>query len=115
LANLNIANIPNGADGLKIVREWVQSVCYNSECYPGPVDRFRQWFTVAGTLAFDLDRENARYSITRTPLYKLTHERGPIAQDYITFLTAKVRHSLTRGSLYLRCVWEDIRVHIDPF
>jgi len=115
LANLDIANIPDGADGLKIVREWVESVCYESDCYPGPVDRFRQWFTVAGTLAFDLDRENARYYITRTPLYRLMHEKSPIAQDYTTFLTAEARDSLARGSLYLRWVWEDMRIHVHSF
>ena len=106
MANLDISNIPDGADGLRIVRDWVQSVCRESDCYSGPVDRFRQWFIVAGTLAFDLDREHARSSITRTSLYKLTCEKYPIVQDFVAFLTAEARRSLTCGSLYLRCVRE---------
>jgi len=115
LANVDISNIPNGADSLGIVREWVKSVSSDSNRYPGPVDRFRQWFIVAGTLAFDLDRENARSSITRTSLYRLTRERDPIVQDYITLLTAETGDSLTCGSLYLWYVRDDMWVHVHPF
>ena len=115
MANLDIVSIPDGADGLRIVRKWVQSISSDSNHYPGPVDRFEQWSIVASTLAFDLDRENAQSSITRTSLYRLTHERDPTAQDFVMFLTAEVRDSLTCGSSYLQCVWKDMRLHVHPF
>jgi len=115
LANVDISNILNGADGLGIVREWVKSVSSDSDRYPGPVDRFRQRFIVASTLAFDLDRKNARSSITSTSLYRLTRGRDPILRDYITLLTAEVGNSLTCGSLYLWYVRDDMWVHVHPF
>ena len=71
---------------------------------------------VASTLAFDLDREDARRSISLTPLYKLIRgERNSIIQDFVTFLTAQVHRSLARGSWYLRCVQQDAWVYMHPF
>jgi hypothetical protein len=77
---------------------------------PPVVDRFGQRFMVACALAFDLDRENARHFLPRTPMYKSTlwprllfrGEGNFIVQDFVAFLTAKVHHSLALGSLYLR-------------
>ena len=77
----------------------------------GPVNHFRQWFMVAGTLAFDLDREDARDFVPRKPIYRLTQwprslSRGEsfIGQDFFMFLAANADDSLTSGSSYLRCV-----------
>ena len=65
---------------------------------------------VACALAFDLDRENARYFFPRTPMYRSTlwprllfrGEGNFLVQDLVVFSTAKSRYSLAFGSLYLR-------------
>ena len=111
-ANINIDSIPEAVDGFRIAREWVRHVCRDLSCGPpGPVNQFGQWFMVACTLAFDLDKENARDFVPRKPIYRLTQWprslfRGEsfIGQDLITFLTADADYSLTSGSSYLRCV-----------
>lgn len=114
-ANLDIARIPGGADGFRVVRECVQYVCYDlryNPPRPPDVDRFGQRFMVACLLAFDLDRENARKFVPRTPIYRWTlwpqrlfrREGNFIVQDFVAFATAKLHHSLTFGTLYLRCV-----------
>ena len=67
VANLGIVSVPEGTEGFKIAREWAQDVCCNLGYNPQePQDRFRQWFTIACMLAFDLDRENARDYVPRT-------------------------------------------------
>jgi hypothetical protein len=73
---------------------------------------------VACTLAFDLDRENARNSVPRTPVYRSilwpgSLPRGGVdfnAQDIVAFITAKGFDLLTVGSSYLRCV----QGYVDP-
>jgi len=115
-ANLDLASTAEGAGGFRIVREWVRCVCHGLRYnFPGPVDRFGQWFMVACTLAFDLDRENAPSFVPRTPVYSSTlwpqtlfrGEGSFIVRDFVSFLTAKGFHSLAFGSLYLRCVrWD---------
>ena len=68
---------------------------------------------VACALAFDLDRENARYFVPRTPMYRSTLWPQPlfrgegnfIVQDFVTFVAARANRSLALGSLCLRCVW----------
>jgi hypothetical protein len=118
LANLDINNVPDGAEGLKIVRKWVQDACcdpkYNAP-EPTDRDRFEQWFTVACTLAFDLDRDNARDFVPRTrafggiswPLPLSRKKVDSTAQDFLAFLTAEAHDSLSSGSSYLRCVRRD--------
>ena len=70
-ANLDIASIPEGDDGFRIVREWAEDVCCDLGCdFPEPVDRSRHRFMVACTLAFDLDRENTRDFVPHLPMYK---------------------------------------------
>jgi len=124
-ANLDIGGIPEAADGFRIVREWVQYTCLDLQDIPsGPVDRFRQWFTVACTLAFDLDRENAQAFVPCAPMYESTlwpqspsSEVGVlVVQDFVEFLTAKAYHSLDSGLSYLRWVsrW-DAWVLLHPF
>jgi hypothetical protein len=116
LGNVDIDELPNGADGLRIVREWVQYVCcdpkYND--VPEPTDRFRQCFMVACTLAFDLDREDAwdfvpytqmcKKTLWPQPLRRAREEVDPTAQDFVAFVTAESYDLLTFGSEYLRCV-----------
>ena len=114
LANLNIDNIPDGAHGLRVVREWVRYVCcdpkYNDVLEP--TDRFKHWFMVACTLAFDLDRENAWEFVPSTRMCKKTlwpqtlsrEEVDPTAQESVAFVTAESYDLLIFGSAYLRCV-----------
>lgn len=113
LANLDVASLPKGDDSFRIVRERLRYVCYELEYNSlGPVDHFGQWFMVVCTLAFDIDRENARHFVPRAPmcgstLWPGSPSRGEgsfIVQDFIAFVTAKAHHSLAFGSLYLRCV-----------
>ena len=67
---------------------------------------------VACTLALDLDRENARNYVPRTPMYRSTlwpeslSRRGVdfSAQDSVAFVTAKAHDLFTFGSSYLRYV-----------
>ena len=110
-ANLGIVSIPEGATGFRIVQEWVRSVCGDLGHNPsGPMDR--QWFMVACTLAFDLDRENARNyvphsSVYRSTLWPQSLSRNGVdfsAQDSVAFVTAKAYDLFTFGSSYLRCV-----------
>ena len=112
-ANLDIAKIPKGADGFRIVRERARHVCYElwySPPRPPDVDRFGQRFMVACTLAFDLDRKNARYFLPRTPMYTSTlwpqslfrGEGNFIVQDFVAFLTARAHRLLAFGPLYLQ-------------
>ena len=117
MANFDIADIPSGADGLRVVREWVRYICCDLEYndVPEPTDRFRQWFMVAYTLAFDLDRENARdffprkrlFSDIPWPLASSRKKVDPATQDFLAFVTAEARNSLTSGSSYLRCVQQN--------
>ena len=65
---------------------------------------------IACTLAFDLDRGNARYYFPRAPMYQSTLWPRPLfrgegnflVQDLVAFSAAESRHSLAFGSLYLR-------------
>jgi len=115
-ANLDKTNIPNGATGFKIVREWVKSACYDPNYKSVPVDRSMEWFMVLCTLAFDLDRENAQSFVPYTPLYTSMYEEGDlIVQNFVTFSDAKKNRSLTCGSSCLRCVRLDARLYIHPF
>ena len=67
---------------------------------------------VACTLAFDLDRENARNYVPRSPVYRSTLwpqslSRNGVdfsAQDSVAFVTAKAYDLFTFGSSYLRGV-----------
>ena len=113
LAKLAILKIPETSAGLKVVRNWVQRICQElDDNSPEQVDRFRQLFVVVCTLAFDLGRDDARKFVSRTPMYKSKlwpvspfHGAGNlIAQDFVSFFTAKRRDSLTLGSSYLQCV-----------
>ena len=126
-ANLEVARIPEGADGFKIVREWVEDVCcdlgYNKS---GPADRSRQWFMVACTLTLDLDRENALDFVPYLPMYRSTlcpqsvycGEGELIVEDFVAFITAEVDQGdelLTFGSSYLRCVQRYAWIHLNLF
>ena len=136
LANLDFSKIPEGADGLRVAREWIQDVCTDSNCDPSdPVDR--RHFMVASTLAFDLDRENAQEFVPRARIYTSTRklektyisldsrhviprtsmnkEVNSVMQDFIAFLIAEPRHLLASGSSYLRCVRWNVRPHVHPF
>ena len=122
-ANLNIASIPGGDEGFRIVREWVQDVCRElGYKLPEPVDRSRQWFMIACTLAFDLDREDAWDYVPRMPMYKPTlwpqslsnREVDFFEQDFVAFVTAEGYDLLTFGSSYLRCVQQDTQTHTYP-
>ena len=127
-ANLDVDSIPGGADGLRVVREWAQDVCHElgyDRDSQAPIDRFRQSFMVACTLALDLDRENARDFVPRLPMYKsketplwpqsLLRGEDFIMEDFVGFITAEARGLLTFGSSYLRCVWWDISICVHPF
>ena len=67
---------------------------------------------IACALAFDLDRENARYFFPRAPIFKSTLWPRPLfrgegnflVQDLVAFSAAKSPYSLALGSLYLRYV-----------
>jgi len=67
----------------------------------------------ACTLAFDLDRENARILIPGTPMHRwtqwprcLTREGGhSVVRDFIAFAKAEADDSLASGYFFLRCVW----------
>ena len=67
---------------------------------------------VACTLAFDLDRENARYLIPRTRMYRwdlwprcLVREGGYfIVRDFVVFARGEVIGSLNFGYWFLRYV-----------
>ena len=117
MANLDIGNMPGGA---RVVREWAEYVCcdpkYND--VPEPTDRFKHWFMVACTLAFDLDRENAWEFVPNTRMCKKTlwpqslqRAREKVdsftQQDSVAFVTAESYDLLTFGSEYLRCVQRD--------
>ena len=114
LANLDIERIPEGADGFRVVNEWTQYVCcapiYNVQ---EPTDLFRQYFMVASTLAFDLDRENAWDFVPptlmcRETLWPRALLRKPgrefYEQEFVGFITAEGYDLLTFGSFYLRYV-----------
>ena len=112
-ANIDIADISEAADGFRVAREWVRHVCHDlSYGPPKMMNRFEQWFTVACTLAFELDRENARGFVPHRPMYRLGQwprslfrEQGDfVGLDLIAFFTAEAYGSLTSGSLYLQCV-----------
>ena len=105
-----------------VVREWAQEVCCElGYSLQGPVDRIRQRFAVACTLAFDIGEENDRDYVSRLPAYKsrlwppsLSWEGNFVAQDFVGFITAEADDLLSFGSSYLRCVrWNTwIRVHL---
>ena len=116
LANLDIDSIPDGADSFGIVQEWVRDVyCELGYNLPEPVDRSKQWFMVACTLAFDLDREDSQDYIPRTPKYRSAFwpqhlsrtEVDFTEQDFVAFVTAEAKELLIFGSWYLRCVRRD--------
>ena len=136
LANLDFSKIPEGADGLRIAREWIQDVCNDNNCDPSdPVDR--QHFMVACTLAFDLDRKNAQDFVPSTPMYastrklektyisldsrhviprrRMNEEVNSVMQDFIAFLTAERDYLLASGASCLQCVWGDAWFHAHPF
>ena len=68
---------------------------------------------VACTLAFDLDRENARYLIPGTRMYRwnlwprcLVREGGHfIVRDFVAFARGEVDQTLTLGYSFLWYVW----------
>jgi len=117
LANVDIENVTGGAGGLQVVREWVQYVCcdpkYNDVLEP--TDRFKHWFMVACTLAFDLDRDNAWEYVPYTQMCRktlwprsLSREKVDLdEQEFVAFVTAESYDLLVFGSYYLRCVWRD--------
>ena len=117
MANLDIANIPDGADGLRVVGEWAQYVCCDPKFndVSEPTDRVKQWFMVACTLAFDLDRDDAWEFVPYTRMCKktlwprsLSREKvDPTDQDFVAFVTAEWYNLLVFGSVYLRCVRRD--------
>ena len=116
-ANFESAKIPEGHDGLRIVREWVQDVCrdlgYSS--HSEPTSQSRQRFMVACTLAFDLDWENTSDFVPRMTMYRPTLLPRSLSywnvdfdeQDAAAFVTAEAYDLLTVGSSYLRCVLRD--------
>jgi len=115
-ANFDVASLPEEADGFRVAQEWAQDVCSDLGHDPQkPLDRFRQRFMTACTLAFDLDTENSRDYIPRLPMYgskqtplwlrSLSQEGIFIKQDFVGFITAEACNLLTFGSSYLRCVW----------
>lgn len=121
-AELNVARIPEADDGFRIVQQMVRDAC-DEKVNDTLADRSRQWFTVACTLALDLDRRNALSFIHRAPAYrsgKLPQsqfcEEGdqvttrPIVQDFVAFLGANGDLSLTSGSSYFRCARLSTRV-----
>lgn len=123
-ANLDISRIPEGDDCFRIVQEWVRDACNDlNDVSSKSVDRSRQQFVVACTLAFDLDRENALSFVYRAPMYKSGRwpqspfrEAGKlIVQDLVAFLIAKDRLSLTFGLSYLRCAWGNLTGTPAPF
>ena len=114
LANFDIDKIPDGANGFKIVNDWIQYVCcapiYNVQ---EPTDLFRQYLMVASTLAFDLDRENAWDFVPPTlmcseELWPQASTRNPDQvsdeQESVAFVTAEGHDLLTFGSSHLRYV-----------
>ena len=123
-ANLDTASIPEEDDGFRVVREWAQDVCSNLGYNAlEPTYRFRQWFMVACTLAFDFDRENSLDFVPRTPKYKSTlwpshlSRKGAdfTVRDSVAFVTAEAYDLLTVGSSYLRYVQLDTQIHVHPF
>lgn len=68
---------------------------------------------VACTLAFDLDRENARYLVPSTRMHRwnlwprcLVREGGYfIVRDFVAFAKGEVDEMLTLGYLFLRYIW----------
>ena len=112
--NLDSARIPEGNDGLRIVREWAQDVCSDlGNNSSESKSHHRRWFMVACTLAFDLDWESNWDFVPHTPMYRRTlwprslSDQGVVfdAQDAVAFVTAEAYELLTFGSLFLRYVW----------
>ena len=68
---------------------------------------------VACTLAFDLDRGNARDYFPRTRMLKwnrwprcLVREGGYfVVRDFVAFAEGEANNALALGSLFLRYVW----------
>ena len=116
-----MANIPEGDNGFRIVREWVGNVCYDlGDYFPEPVDSSMRCFMIACTLAFDLDRENTRDFVPHTPMYRwslwprfLSRKRGKFAtRDFVAFVTAGAHGLLTFSSWYLQCVRWDMNPRV---
>lgn len=115
--------MPENATGLWVVRNWAQRVCNQlNDSSLERVDRYRQIFVATCTLAFDLGKNDAQQFVPRTTMYKsklwpVSPFRGTgklIVQDFVSFLSAKARDSLTLGTSYLRCVLWDMCVQVDP-
>ena len=111
-------------DGFRIVREWVRFVCDGLKYSSNPPElvyneHFGPQFMVACTLAFDLDRENARYLVPGTRMHRwnlwprrLVREGGYfIVRDFVAFAKGDLDQTLTLGYFFLRYVWLNIQVH----
>ena len=119
-ANLDLSRIPEASNGFRIVQEMARDACLDqTDISARLLDRSRQRFIVACTLAFGLDRKHALSFVRSSPMYRSKRwpqspfrEDGqttrPIIRDFIAFLTADGNLSLTLGSSYLRCVQSDI-------
>jgi hypothetical protein len=113
--------MPGGTGCFRIVRKWVGYACRDLEDTPSePVGCSK--FMIACTLAFDLDREKAWSFVQCAPMYKSTQwpqsasrEAGTLVQDFVEFLTAEDRRSLTFGLSYLRCARQVTWVRVHQF
>lgn len=123
-ANLDFTKIPGAADGFRIVRESVRIVCDRLKYSSDPPElayneHFGPQFMVACTLAFDLDRENARYLIPGTRMHRwnlwprcLVREGGYfIVRDFVAFAKGEVDKSLDLGYFFLRYVCSNTQIH----
>lgn len=119
-ANLDLTRIPEAAGGFRIVRYWVWFVCdrlglWHNPSLPDLVynEYFGPQFMVACTLAFDLDRENAKAYLPRTRMHRwnlwphcLVREGGHfVVREFTIFARGEADNALTLGSLFLQYVW----------
>jgi hypothetical protein len=116
-ANLDLTSVPEAANGFRVVREWVRFVCGELKYSSKPpdlvyIEHFGPQFMVACTLAFDLDRENARYFVPHTRMYRwnlwprcLVREGGYfVVRDFVAFAKGEADDSLRLGFFFLRYV-----------
>lgn len=124
-ANLDPTRMPEGVDGFRIVREWVRFACDGLKYSSKPPElvyneHFGPQFMVACTLAFDLDRENARYLVPGTRMHRwsiwprcLVREGGFfVVRDFVAFARGEVDGALALGYFFLRYEWRHAQVHL---
>ena len=126
-ANLDLTRIPESAVGFRIAQTWVRYVCDGLKFSSKPPELvyneyFGPQFMVACALAFDLDRENARYLVPRTRMHRwnmwphcLVRKGGHyIVRDLVAFAKGEVDDSLTLGHWYLQYVYQNVHTHRTP-